>query len=262
VAEELTREEVKDRLEEIFRSSLEGKELDKALASIEKRIDKFEGKWDGLIKWAETKFGKPSEPADSPVGDRAEPEEKPKKKRRGLFGRRSKKADPEPDESEPDESEPEESHQEDPAPEEPQTSEMSREEATEKLQEIFESSLEGKELEKMIESIPKRLDKFEGKWPKLLLWAENKYGGAGQETESEIEEPDTGSDEVGSEVNIETTLEFIIKGDSEAALSNLKILLREDSSNPDTWRGMSSYFSSLGMTGRSNACEEKAESLS
>tara|TARA_B100001123_G_scaffold221051_1_gene249250 strand:- start:1737 stop:2516 length:780 start_codon:yes stop_codon:yes gene_type:complete len=259
VADELSREEVKDRLEAIFRSSLEGKELDKALASIEKRLDKFEGKWDGLIKWAETKHGKPAESEEPTEVDQAEPEEKPKKKRRGLFGRGRKKADPEPEESE---SEPEEDQQEGLTPEEPPTSEMSREAAAANLEEIFKSSLEGEELEKMIESIPKRLDKFEGKWPKLLLWAEGKYGGERKEAESDQEESDSAAEEVGTKVDIESTLELIIKGDSEAALSNLKMLIGEDPSNPDIWRGLSSYFSSVGMSGRSNACEEKAEALS
>jgi len=74
VAEELSRDEVKERLEAIFNSSMEGKELDKALASIEKRLDKFEGKWGGLIKWAESKHGKP-ESEDAPAAEPAEPVE-------------------------------------------------------------------------------------------------------------------------------------------------------------------------------------------
>ena len=65
MAEELNREQVTERMQAIFRSSLEGDELDKALSSIDKRLDKFEGKWDGLIKWAETKYGKPQEIPDS-----------------------------------------------------------------------------------------------------------------------------------------------------------------------------------------------------
>ena len=61
MADKLTREEVSTRLEAIFSSSLEGEELQKALTSIEKRLDKFEGKWGGLIKWAEQKYGKPED---------------------------------------------------------------------------------------------------------------------------------------------------------------------------------------------------------
>jgi len=278
VAEELSRDEVKERLEAIFNSSMEGKELDKALASIEKRLDKFEGKWDGLIKWAESKHGKPesedapaaepaetvgsedapaAEPAetveseDDPAAEPAEPEGKPKKKR-GLFGGFGKrKKDPEPEVAEPESS----------PSEDPQTDEMSRDEATERLTAIFESNLEGEELEKMLESIPQRLDKFEGKWPKLLLWAQEKYGSADAEHESEQERGEEPEADV-SQVNIESTLELIISGDSDAALSNLKQLISEDAANPDVWRGMSSYFSSIGMAGRSKVCEEKAESMS
>ena len=89
MAEELNREQVTERMQAIFRSSLEGDELDKALASIDKRLDKFEGKWDGLIKWAETKYGKPQEIPDSADSEDNQAEE-PKKKR-GMFGFGKKK---------------------------------------------------------------------------------------------------------------------------------------------------------------------------
>ena len=46
------------KLEEIFSSSLGGDELESAIASIPKRLDKFEGKWDQLVEWAERKYGK------------------------------------------------------------------------------------------------------------------------------------------------------------------------------------------------------------
>ena len=49
MADELNREEVSDRLVTIFSASLEGSELEKAIASVDKRLDKFEGKWAGLI---------------------------------------------------------------------------------------------------------------------------------------------------------------------------------------------------------------------
>ena len=59
-----------------------------------------------------------------------------------------------------------------------ESSELTREEASARLEAIFRSNLEGQELEKLVASIDKRLDKFEGKWPKLVLWAEEKYGPA------------------------------------------------------------------------------------
>ena len=61
MADKLSREEVSDRLVTIFSASLEGSELEKAIASVDKRLDKFEGKWAGLIKWAEQKYGLPEE---------------------------------------------------------------------------------------------------------------------------------------------------------------------------------------------------------
>ena len=50
------------------------------------------------------------------------------------------------------------------------------ESASSKLEEIFTSALQGKDLSRAIASIPKRLEKFEGKWDELIVWAEEKYG--------------------------------------------------------------------------------------
>ena len=55
MAGEQTREEVAARLEAIFSSAMEGEELEKALVSIDKRLDKLEGKWPEVIIWAEEK---------------------------------------------------------------------------------------------------------------------------------------------------------------------------------------------------------------
>jgi len=217
---ELTREEVSARLEEIFSSSLEGKELQKALTNIEKRLDKFEGKWAGLIKWAEQKYGKPE---DSKQDSQEEPEPV---------------------------------LQEDPVQEDP--GEMSREAAASKLTAIFSASLDGKELDKMLGSIEKRLDKFEGKWPKLILWAEEKYGKVDIVEEGATETAESPRETHG----VEETLELIISGNSEAALHNLKIMISRDHYDSDAWHAFSSYFSSIGLNGRAKKCEEKAESLS
>jgi len=103
------------KLEEVFSSSLEGDELESAIASIPKRLDKFEGKWDQLLDWADKKY-------------------------------------------------------------DPNSEENRRARASKELEEIFSSSLEGDELESAIASIPKRLDKFHGKWGELLEWAGDKYG--------------------------------------------------------------------------------------
>ena len=218
MAGEQTREEVTARLEAIFSSAMEGEELEKALISIEKRLDKFEGKWGGLIKWAEQKYGKPED-------------------------------------SQPTQEENEQVQQES---EPPAQVELSREEAFSALESIFRSNIDGKELEKMIGSIEKRLDKFEGKWPKLILWAEEKYGKADAKVEVA-----TGETEAPQETHgIEQTLELIVGGEYESALKNLKHMVSEDPSDSDTWNAFSSYFSSIGLPGRARACEEKAESLS
>ena len=230
MADELTREEVSDRLVTIFSASLEGSELEKAIASVDKRLDKFEGKWAGLIKWAEQKYGVPEESGG---------EEGVEEIQRV------------------DESESKPEIHEEPAEEINEPAELSREDASGRLEAIFRSNLEGQELEKLVSSIDKRLDKFEGKWPKLILWAEEKYGLASEtpahaETEH-VESPES--------PGIEQTLELIISGNSEAALSNLKKLVSTNPSDPDVWNAFSSYFSSTGKPGRANSCEEKAQSL-
>ena len=118
MADELTSEEVTQRLEEIFSAALDGDELEKLISSIPKRLDKFDGRWDGLIIWAEKKYGKPgtdeSETTDEDNSEEeetaaeSETEEKPaKKKRGGLFSRLGKsKEEAEPSEADdPDDSE-------------------------------------------------------------------------------------------------------------------------------------------------------------
>ena len=219
MAGELSREEVSARLEAIFSSALEGGELEKALTSIDKRLDKFEGKWGGLIKWAEQKNGKPEESGQQPQEETQQVQQ----------------------ETTPSEN-----------------AEMSRDEAFSSLESIFRSNLEGDELEKMVGSIDKRLDKFEGKWPKLILWAEEKYGKADPNQEEPTEVTETPQEAHG----VEQTLELIIGGNYESALSNLKKMISENHSDSDAWNAFSSYFSSIGLSGRAKACEEKASSLS
>ena len=231
MADELNRQEVSDRLVAIFSASLEGSELEKAIASVDKRLDKFEGKWAGLIKWAEQKYGLPEE---SGAGEVVEETEE-------VNGA---------------ESQPE--VREEPVERTNESSELTREEASARLEAIFRSNLEGQELEKLVASIDKRLDKFEGKWPKLVLWAEEKYGPA-----SEVPaHTETEHAEISETSEIEQTLELIISGNSEAALSNIKKMVSDNPSDPDVWNVFSSYFSSTGKLGRANACEQKSQSLS
>ena len=231
MADELNRQEVSDRLVTIFSASLEGSELEKAIASVDKRLDKFEGKWAGLIKWAEQKYGLPEESGAEEVVEETQE----------VNGA---------------ESQPE--IHEKPVEEISESAELTREDASAKLEAIFRSNLEGQELEKLVATIDKRLDKFEGKWPKLILWAEEKYGSASESpyqggTEG-VETPESSG--------IEQTLELIISGNYQAALSNLKKMVSANPSDPDVWNAFSSYFSSTGKPGRANACEQKSQSLS
>ena len=136
--------------------------------------------------------------------------------------------------------------------------EQTREEVAARLEAIFSSAMEGGDLEKALASIDKRLDKFEGKWPKLILWAEEKYGHAETNERVSSEENAIQQETPG----VEQTLELIIGGEHQTALKNLKKMISENSSDPDTWAAFSSYFCAIGFSGRANDCEEKAESLS
>ena len=220
MAEGPTREDTEKRLEVIFSSALEGEELEKMIDSIPKRIEKFEGKWGGLIGWAEKKYGVPGDSEGEPEAEAEEPEaeaeepeaeakKKPKKKR-GLMSRfrRSKDKSDEP-----------EAEAEEP-----------------------EAEAEAEEPDGESEEDPEGLD-----------WEEPE--GTDPESSTESEESDTAKD-------IESTLELIQSGESEAALASLKAMISKDGANPEAWRGMAAYFDSVGMNGRSKACEEKAEALS
>ena len=102
MADELTREEAAEKLEAIYRGTLEGADLEKRVANIPRALDKYEGKWPKIIKAAEKKYGKPE------TDETDESEEKPtKKKRGGMFSRLGKsKKEAEPSEADdPDDSE-------------------------------------------------------------------------------------------------------------------------------------------------------------
>ncbi len=91
MADELTSEEATERLGAIYSGSLEGESLEKRLASIPKILEKYEGKWPGLIRAAEKKYGKPEEvESEATEGEEtqvgSESEEKPAKKRGGYLG--------------------------------------------------------------------------------------------------------------------------------------------------------------------------------
>jgi len=264
VAEGPTREETEQRLEAIFSSALDGKALEKMISSIPTRMEKFEGKWDGLIGWAEKKYGSPQEEAPE---EAEEPEEAPeeaevtepegKKKRQGLFSRMRKPKKEKPEVSADD--------SEAPADEPPFESEQgpTREETEQRLEAIFSSALDGKALEKMISSIPTRMEKFEGKWDGLIGWAEKKYGSPQEEAPEEAE------GDSGAEVDPEGLTWGNPEGDSgdidissEDAFSEIKSKMADEGSNPEIWRELAAYFESVGKNGRSRACEEKAEALS
>lgn len=222
MADELTREGITQRLEEIFAAALDGDELEKLISSIPKRLDKYEGRWDGLIGWAEKKYGKP---------ETDESEEKPtKKKRGGMFSRlgKSKKEDDPP---------------QDAVEEEPQDE--------------GESEEEGKPAKKKRGGLFSRL----GKSKEEAEPTEADEPEEATEDEQVDEEHDDAADLEGDEAPLEKAARLLEGGDSEGALEVWKGLVRSDGGNPEVWRGLASYFASAGRTGRAQACEEHADEL-
>ena len=241
MADELTREEAIERLGAIYNAALEGEDLEKRLATIPKTLDKYEGKWSGLIKAAEKKYGKPE--ADESEG-------KPAKKRGGLFSRRHKS------EEEPKE-EPEEAPAEEPAKK--RGGLLSRRRKPEEEPEEAPAEEPGGGPEEEPEEAP----------------AEESGGEPEEEPEATIDEPvevpedepDVGGhedliDSEKSKTSLGKAAGISDEGNSEGALEVLKGLISSDGGNPEVWRGLASYFASAGRPGRARACEERADELS
>ena len=241
MADELTREEAIERLGAIYNAALEGEDLEKRLATIPKTLDKYEGKWSGLIKAAEKKYGKPE--ADESEG-------KPAKKRGGLFSRRHKPEEEpkeEPEEAPAEESggEPEEELEEAPA-EEPAKKRgglLSRRRKPEEEPEEAPAEESGGEPEEEPEAT---ID---------------------EPVEVPEDEPDVGGhedliDSEKSKTSLGKAAGISDEGNSEGALEVLKGLISSDGGNPEVWRGLASYFASAGRPGRARACEERADELS
>jgi len=225
MADELTREEAIERLGAIYNAALEGEDLEKRLATIPKTLDKYEGKWSGLIKAAEKKYGKPE--ADESEG-------KPAKKRGGLFSRRHKP------EEEPKE-EPEEAPAEEPAKK--RGGLFSRRRKPEEEPEEAPAEESGGEPEEEPEAT---IDE-----PVEVPEDEPDVGGHEDLIDSEK-----------SKTSLGKAAGISDEGNSEGALEVLKGLISSDGGNPEVWRGLASYFASAGRPGRARACEERADELS
>jgi hypothetical protein len=249
MVDELTREEVTQKLEQIFTAVLDGDDLEKQISSIPKRLDKFEGRWGGLIGWAEKKYEK-LETDESEVTDEgnseeeetaaeSETQEKPaKKKSRGMFsklGKSKKEVDPPLDTEE----------------EGPQAEEKP---AKKKRGGFF--SKRGKSKEEDGTTGAADSDDSEEAVDEPTDEPEEATEG-----EPDQEEHDDSADLMGDEPPLEKAARLLEEGDSEGALVVWKGLIRSDGGNPEVWKGFASYFASAGRPGRAQACEEHADEL-
>ena len=256
MADELTREGITQRLEEIFAAAFDGDELEKQISSIPKRLDKYEGRWDGLIGWAEKKYGKP---------ETDESEEKPtKKKRGGMFsrlGKSKKEVDPPQDAVEGEPQAVEESEEEEkpakkkPAKKKPAKKKPAKKKPAKKKRGGLFSRL-GKSKE---EAEPTEADDSDDSEEAV----EESTDEPEEATEDEQvdEDHDDAADLEGDEAPLEKAARLLEGGDSEGALEVWKGLVRSDGGNPEVWRGLASYFASAGRPGRAQACEEHADEL-
>ena len=77
MTDELSRDEVSEILEAIYKENFEMPELRDRIVKIPKILDKYEGKWDGMLESAYKKFGKPTSlfpDSDSEAEEEAEEE--------------------------------------------------------------------------------------------------------------------------------------------------------------------------------------------
>ena len=229
MADELTSEEATERLGAIYSGSLEGEALEKRLASIPKILEKYEGKWPGLIRAAEKKYGKPEEvESEATEGEEtqvgSESEEKPAKKRGGLFSRRRKPKE--------EAEEPQEADEEPEEPEEEPPDEKPAKKRGGLFSRIRKPKEEAEEADEEPEEEPQEAD---------------------EEPQEADEEPETPFGKAAR---------LLDEGNSEGALEVWKGLISSDGGNPEVWRGLASYFASAGRPGRAQACEEHADDLS
>jgi hypothetical protein len=256
MADELTSEEVTQRLEEIFSAALDGDELEKLISSIPKRLDKFDGRWDGLITWAEKKYGKPgtdeSETTDEDNSEEeetaaeSETEEKPaKKKRGGLFSRlgKSNKEDDPPQDTEEEESQAEEEPEEEEKPAKKKRGGLFSRLGKSKGEAEPTEAADSDDSEEVVEESTDEPEEA-------------------TEDEQDDDDHDDSADLEGDEAPLEKAARLLEGGDSEEALDVWKGLVRSDGGNPEVWRGLASYFASAGRPGRAQACEEHADELS
>jgi hypothetical protein len=268
VANNLTREEANEILLKVYSDNLEDTEKTKKISNIPKLLDKFDGKYDKLVEALYKKYPNVSKDDDS-FNDYEPVEKGSPKKETPIFPDVMEESE-EPEELE--ESEEPEELEESEELDEPDVMEESEEpEELEELEELDEPDVmeELEELEeldepdvmeeseeelsrsrvsvlmeesyrqnledpdKKIAGIPKMLDKFEGRYEKLMEAMSKKYP----------------LRDYSSEKNTQKSFEELI------------ISIRNNYQNRESWADLSKYFDSVGKLGRSLECSNHSKNL-
>ena len=271
MADNLTREETNEILLKVYSDNLEDAEKIKKISNIPKLLDKFDGKYDKLVEALHKKYSNISKEStsDDSFNDFQPVEKGPPKKETPIFPDDMQEPDvpdvpddmqepdvpdvmeeleepdvpddmQEPDVpdvmEEPDVPDVPDDMQEPDVPDVPDVmeeleEELSRSRVSVLMEESYRQNLD--DPDKKIAGIPKMLDKFEGRYEKLMDAMSKKY----------------------------PLRDYSIEKDTQKSFEDLINSIRNNNQNRESWMDLSKYFDSVGKMGRSLECSNHSENL-
>ena len=223
MADNLTREETNEILLKVYSDNLEDAEKIKKISNIPKLLDKFDGKYDKLVEALHKKYSNISKEStsDDSFNDFQPVEKGPPKKETPIFPDDMQEPDVPDDMQEPDVPDVMEELEE----------ELSRSRVSVLMEESYRQNLD--DPDKKIAGIPKMLDKFEGRYEKLMDAMSKKY----------------------------PLRDYSIEKDTQKSFEDLINSIRNNNQNRESWMDLSKYFDSVGKMGRSLECSNHSENL-
>jgi len=243
VANKLTREETSEILKKVYQDNLKDPEMSKKISNIPKLLDKFEGKHDKMVEALYKKYPEKAKEhsEEDNLHDYQPVEKNLDKKEVSIFPN----ADEEPAAvlTEPEEEEEEE--EEEPAavliePEEDIFATLEEDEGEDTfsrsrvsvlMEESYRQNLD--DPDSKIAGISKLLDKFEGRYDKLMQAMSEKY----------------------------PLRDYKTSTSSVKSLDELLNLIKNDNNSSKYWGELAEYYSSVGKIGRSTECKNYANTL-
>ncbi|MGY8703533.1 MAG: hypothetical protein ACKVGY_04290 [Candidatus Poseidoniales archaeon] len=239
MANKLTREETSEILKKVYQDNLKGPEMTKKISNIPKLLDKFEGKHDKMVEALYKKYPeKAKEHSEEDNLHDYQPVEKSlDKKEVSIFPDADEEpavvlTEPEEEEEEPAAilTEPEEdiitTLEED-----EEEDKFSRSRVSVLMEESYRQNLD--DPDKKIAGISKLLDKFEGRYDKLMEAMSEKY----------------------------PLRDYKTSTPSVKSLDELLNLIKNDNNSSKYWGELAEYYVSVGKIGRSTECKNYANTL-